>query len=96
MQKLVIQDITQINASTHAIRFGGTKETVTVMDRYLTKQTKQDVYWDESTFHGNGGWIIQLDFLRRISKHFANAERAIVIAERMAAVKQINMLARRR
>ena len=95
MHKLIIQDIIQINATTYAIRFSGMKSSLDVMDAYLTRQNKKSTYWDERVFHGNGGWVMRLDFLKRISGHFENVERAIVIAERKAALKQINMVARR-
>jgi hypothetical protein len=94
MQKLIIQDINKINANTYAIRLSGSEPSLTAMDSYLTRQSKDKAYWDENAFHGNGGWIIHLDFLRRISKHFENVERAVVIAERMDALKKINMLAK--
>lgn len=96
MHKLIIQDILQINANTYAIRFSGAESSLNIMDAYLTRQSKKSVYWDEQVFHGNGGWVMRLTFLRHIGKHFENTERAIVVAERMAALKKINMLARRK
>ena len=45
---------------------------------------------------GKGAWIVHLDFFKRLTTRFENLERAIVIAERVAALKQINMLATRR
>jgi hypothetical protein len=96
MHKLIIQDITQINTTTYAIRFSGTKSSLNIMDAYLTRQDKTSAYWDESAFHGNGGWIVRLLFLKRLSKHFENVERAIVVAERRAALQQINTLVRRK
>lgn len=96
MQKLIIQDITQINPHTYAIRFSGTESSFDAMDAYLARQDEKNAYWDDNAFHGNGGWIVRLLFLRRLSKHFENVERAIVVAERMAALKQINMLVRRK
>lgn len=96
MSKLIIQDSMQINVNTYAIRFSGIKSSFDAMDAYLTRQNKKQAYWDENAFYGNGGWVMPLDFLRRLSRHFENVERAIVVAERMAALKQINMLARRK
>ena len=96
MYKLIIQDIIKINANMYAIRFSGIEPSFTTMDRYLTQQAKKKAYWDENAFHGNGGWIVRLDFLRRLSGHFENVERGLVIAERRAALKKITMLAKSR
>ena len=66
------------------------------MNVFLAREPKEYTYWDENGLHGKGTWIIRLDFLKRLTARFENVERAIVIAERVAALKQINMLATRR
>jgi len=94
MQKLIIQDIAQINPDWYAIRFGGPERPLSAMNSFLARQTKKNAYWDETGLHGKGAWILRLDVFKRLTSHFENTERALVIAERVAALKQINMLAR--
>jgi hypothetical protein len=92
MQKLIIQDISQVNAYTYAIRFSGFSRPLNAINSFLQRQSRNKAYWDE-----NGkAWIIHLDFLRHISRHFENVERGLVIADRKAVQKQIISLARRR
>jgi hypothetical protein len=96
MQKLIIQDIAQINAQWYAIRFDGLERRLHAMTVFLAQQTNANAYWDETGLYGKGAWIVRLDLLKRLTTRFENIERAIIIAERVAALKQINMLARRR
>jgi len=90
MQKMIIQDIVQVNTSTYAIRFSGPEKPLNAMNNFLQRQSRDKAYWDD-----NGkAWIIRLDFLRCLSAHFENIERALVIADRAAALKKMRMLAR--
>ena len=90
MQKLIIQDIEQINAYTYAIRFSGPEKPLNGMNGFLRQQSKNKAYWDSNVLNGKGGWIVRLDFLRRLSGHFENVERGLVIADRRAAQKKID------
>lgn len=96
MQKLIIQDIVKINDYWYAVYFTGPQRPLDVMHAYLRQQKKDNAYWDENALHGKGAWIVRLDFFKRLTTRFANLERAIVVAERVAALKEINMLARRK
>jgi len=96
MQKLIIQDIAKMNDDWHAICFYGPKRSYHAMNVFLARQPKEDTYWDEHGLHGKGAWIVRLDFFKRLTAHFENGERALVIAERAAALHQINLLATRR
>ena len=80
----------------YAVYFSGPERSQYAMNVFLARQPKEYAYWDENGLHGKGAWIIRLDFFRRLTAHFENVERAIVIAERAAALKQINMLATQR
>lgn len=92
MQKLIIQDIVQLNAYTYGICFHGAKKPFHAMNGFLRRQSRNKVYWSSTVFDEKGGWIIRLDFLRRISAHFENTERALVIADRAIALKKMRML----
>jgi len=96
MQKLIIQDIAKINDEWYAVCFHGPERSQHAMNISLVRQPKESVYWDENGLHSKGAWIIHLDFFRRLTARFENVERALVIAERVAALKQINILATRR
>ena len=80
----------------YAVSFCGLERSQYAMNVFLAQQPKESAYWDENGLHGKGAWIIHLDFFRRLTARFENLERAIIIAERVAALKQINKLARRR
>lgn len=96
MQKLIIQDIAKQNDNWYAISFYGPERSQHAMNVFLVRQPKEYLYWDENGLHGKGAWIIHLDFFKRLTARFENVERAIVIAERVAALKQINLLATQR
>lgn len=96
MQKVIIQDIAKMSDDWYAMRFYGPERPQYAMTVFLARQPKESAYWDENGLHGKGAWIIRLDFFRRLTARFENLERALVIAERVAALKQINKLARRR
>lgn len=89
MQKLIIQDIIQLNAYTYIICFSGTEKRLNEMNVFLRRQSRNKAYYDSTMFDDTGGWIMKLDLLRRISAHFENAERALVIADRKAALKKM-------
>jgi len=96
MQKVIIHDIAKMSDNWYAVCFCGPERSQYAMNAFLARQPKESAYWDENGLHGRGAWIIHLDFFRRLTARFENMERAIVIAERVAALKQINKLARRR
>ena len=96
MQKVIIQDIAKMSDDWYAVYFCGPERSQYAMNVFLARQPKEYAYWDENGLHGKGAWIIRLDFFRRLTARFENVERAIVIAERVAALKQINMLATQR
>lgn len=96
MQKLIIHDIAKINDDWYAVCFHGHERLYHAMNVFLARQPKEYAYWDENGLHGKGGWIIRLDFFKRLIARFENGERALVIAERGAALQQINLLATRR
>jgi hypothetical protein len=96
MQKLIIQDIAKMNDDWYAMCFHGPERSQYAMNVFLARQPKEYVYWDENGLHGKGAWIIHLNFFRRLTARFENLERALVIAERVAALQQINLLAMRR
>jgi hypothetical protein len=96
MQKLIIQDIAKMNNDWYAVCFYGPERLQHAMDVFLARQSKEYAYWDDNELHGKGAWIVRLDFFKRLTARFENLERAIVIAQRVAALKQINMLATRR
>ena len=68
MQKLIIQDIAQINADWYAIRFSGPERLQHTMNVFLAQQTKENAYWDETGLHGKGAWIICLDLFKRLGR----------------------------
>jgi hypothetical protein len=96
MQKLIIHDIAKMNDNWYAVCFHGPKRSYHAMTVFLARQPKEYAYWDESRLYGKGAWIVRLDFFKRLTARFENGERALVIAERDAALKQINLLATRR
>ncbi len=96
MHKLIIQEIAKMNDTWYAMRFHGPEQSQHTMTVFLTRQPKGDAYWDEEGLHGKGAWIIRLDVFKRLTTHFENVERAIVSAERVAALQLINLLATRR
>src|SRR5437588_12574361 len=96
MQKLIIQDIAKMNDDWYAVCFHGPERSQHAMNAFLARQPKEYAYWDENGLHGKGAWIVRLDFFQRLTARFENGERAMVIAQRVAALKQINLLATRR
>lgn len=96
MQKLIIQDIAKTNDDWYAVCFHGPERSYHTITVFLARQPKESVYWDEHGLHGKGAWIIRLDVFKRLTARFENGERALVIAERDAALQQINLLATRR
>jgi hypothetical protein len=96
MQKLIIHDIAKICDDWYALCFHGTERSQHTMNVFLARQPKEYAYWDGNGLHGKGAWIVRLDFFKRVTARFENGERALVIAERDAALKQINLLATRR
>ncbi len=93
---LGVQEIAKMNDIWYAMRFYGPERSQQTMNAFLIRQPKGDAYWDEKGLHSKGAWIIRLDILKRLTTHFENVERAIVSAERVAALQQINLLATRR
>ena len=96
MHKLVIQEIAKMNDTWYAMRFHGPERSQRITNTFLARQPREDAYWDEKGLYGKGAWIIRLDVLKRLIPRFENVERAIVSAERGAALQQINLLATRR
>lgn len=96
MQKLIIQDIAKIHDDWYAVCFHGPERSQHAMNSFLVRQPKESVYWDEKGLRGKGAWIMHLDFFKRLTARFENLERALVIAQRVAALQQINLLATRR
>jgi hypothetical protein len=96
MQKLIIQDIEQINAYSYALRFTGPEKSLNAMNCFLRQKSKNKAYWDSNVLGGKGGWIVRLDFLRQLSGHFENGERGLVIADRRAAQKKISGFGKQR
>lgn len=45
MQKMIIQDIVQVNASTYAIRFSGFEKPLNAMNSFLQRQSRNKAYW---------------------------------------------------
>ena len=89
MQKLIIQDIKQLNPHWYVVRFSGDDRLFDAMKQYLGQQKTYNAYYDASQFDGKGGWVVRLDFFKRLSSRFANLERGLVIADRNAAQKVI-------
>lgn len=96
MQKLIIHDIARMNDDWYALCFHGPERSRHTMNVFLARQPKECAYWDGNGLHGKGAWIVRLDVFKRLTARFENGERALVIAERDAALQQINLLATRR
>jgi hypothetical protein len=91
MQKLIIHDIAKMNDDWYAVCFHRPERSYRTMNAFLARQPKEYAYWDEHGLHSKSAWIIHLDLFKRLTARFENGERALVIAERVEALQQINL-----
>jgi hypothetical protein len=87
MNKLTIEEASQINPHWYALRFSGATMAFRAMTQLLGRQRDYNVYWQPSAFDGKGAWIVRAAWFEQYRSRFHNLDRALTAARREAAIE---------
>lgn len=83
MQKLIIQDIEQLNAHWYVIRYSGDDQAFRLMTELLARQKRYNAYYED------GRWIVRAAWLEKYRSRFHNLDRALTLAQTRVAQKKV-------